>query len=79
MLTQAGLAGGRWVYFPNLQLDTRLHPQNIRVNTQTDLLPVQLICMGSSCISLGNHPELLTSPYLRVYLFGLLVCGGQNL
>lgn len=50
MLTQAGLAGGKYVYFPNLQLDTRLHLQNIHINTQTDVLPVQLICMGSPCI-----------------------------
>lgn len=79
MLTQADLAGGKWVYFPNVQLDTYLHPQNIHINTQTDPLPVQLICMGSSCILLGNHPDLLTSPHVRIYLFGPLVSGSQTL
>lgn len=79
MLTQAGLGGGKWAYFPNLQLDMRLHPQNAHANTQTDPLPVQLTRVGSSCICLGNHPDLLPSPHVRIYLFGPLVCGCQNL
>jgi len=79
MMTQAGLAAGKWVYVPNLQLDTRLYPLNIHINTQTDPLPLQLVCMGSSCIALGSHPDLLTSPHVCIYLFGALVCGGQKL
>lgn len=79
MLTQAGLEGGKWVYFPNLQLHTLLHPQNIHINTKTYPLPVTLICVGSSCISMGNHPDLLTFPHVHIFLFGPLVCGSQNL